>query len=129
MVKYIIFILVFSYSNLVAKSSTNKYRLLGIDTVDNKKVERNIKYKYTKNIDIKEPKSLKKSDISPIEEILKYAKFKKISNKKSLCGICMGYKVSKRVKLSVDILAEINRDDNSISIEDKKANIRVAMSL
>jgi len=43
--------------------------------------------------------------------------------------ICMGYKVSKRVKLSVDILAEINRDDNSISIEDKKANIRVAMSL
>ncbi len=41
----------------------------------------------------------------------------------------MGYKVSKRVKLSVDILAEINRDDNSISIEDKKANIRVAMSL
>ncbi len=51
MVKYIIFILVFSYSNLVAKSSTNKYRLLGIDTVDNKKVERNIninilKYRY-----------------------------------------------------------------------------------
>ncbi len=46
-------------------------------------------------------------------------KFKNIKQKKFI-GISDGYKVSKRVKLSVDILAEINRDDNSISIEDKK---------
>jgi hypothetical protein len=41
----------------------------------------------------------------------------------------MDYKISKKIQISVDILAQIEREDNSIKIEDKKANIKVAMYL
>jgi len=134
MAKYIAILLIVTLFSLEASTNYSKYTLLGIDLSQkhkNKPKESKKKglYVETNSIDIKikSPKRVIKN--SSISKIFQYTKFKKISENKSLCGICMDYKISNRVKLSIDILAQINREDDTITIEDKKANIKVAMYL
>jgi len=131
MFRYIV-CMIFGCLSLFGNSSFNKYIFLGINgnkTDHSKRVIDKIdSLKLKSKITIQEPK-VKRDKRLPINKIFQYTKFKKLSDNKSLCGICMDYKISKRVQLSVDILAQINRGSNSITIEDGKANIKVAMSL
>ena len=125
----VILCLIFSCSTLFANFN-NKYIFLGINANHSTKIKKiKKKFKISSNkIDIKKPK-IKRENSFSLGKIFQYTKFKKLSENKSLCGICMDYKISERVQVSVDILAQIDRDSNSITIEDRKANVKVAMSL
>ena len=130
MLKYILLIILILNSNLLA-TTLHKYRLIGITPSNKAKhipEEKKAISTIKSQIDINRPKKVAIPN-SSVKKIFQYTKFKKISQNRSLCGICMDYKISKKIQISVDILAQIEREDNSIKIEDKKANIKVAMYL
>ncbi len=112
---YIAFIILIGFTSLFADSiESNKYHMLGIDggVYPKRAIAKLRPSKEGRGIDITEDiKRDRDNSTSTFKKILQYAKFKKISNSKSLCGICMNYKVSKDVQISVDILAEVNREE------------------
>ncbi len=119
----IIFIsLMFCCSSTIAN---NCYRTLGITTSKQSlilasDVERD-------NINIKIIN--KKSENSTISKLFKHTKIKKISENTTLYGLGVNYKVSNKVKLSLDILAKLNLKKSSSLIEDKTANVKIALAI
>ncbi len=120
---YIILIgLIFCCSSTIANScyktlgiTTSKYRLIAINTIQKKNIN-------IKTID-------KKDEPNPISKLLKHTKMKKISENTTLYGVGVNYKVSNKVKLSLDILAKLNLKDSSSLIEDKTANLKIALAI
>jgi hypothetical protein len=63
------------------------------------------------------------------QELLKYTKMQKISKDTTLYGVEVDYKVSKKVKVSLDILAKLNIKKPSRLIEEEQANLKIALSI
>jgi hypothetical protein len=103
------------------------YKFLGITTNKSKKTDIK-KIKITKkSIKLKISKKNKKNSIS---KLLKHTKVKKTLKDTTLYGIGTQYKLSKKVKLSIDILAEVDTNKGeSISIKEKSAEFKIALSL
>jgi hypothetical protein len=121
----IITILIFFSSATMAHECC--YKFLGIMADKSKKTEIK-KLKITKkSIKLKISKKNKKDSIS---KLLKHTKIKKTLKDTTLYGIGTQYKLSKKVKLSIDILAEVDtKEGESISIKEKSAEFKVALSL
>jgi hypothetical protein len=71
----------------------------------------------------------KKSTKNPISKILKHTKIKKLSEDTTLYGVGAEYKISKKVQLSLDILAEVDIKNSSLSVQEKTAQVKFALSI
>jgi len=124
--KHFIVIILLIFCSMTILSGNCCYRILGITTSKSKKIVKpNI---YQNRIKIKKLIS-KNSTTNPIFTLLKHTKVKKTSKDRTLYGIGLDYKVSKKVQLSLDILAEVDMHKRSKIIQEKTANIKVALSL
>ncbi|NOZ91323.1 MAG: hypothetical protein GXO60_08585 [Epsilonproteobacteria bacterium] len=115
--------LIFCSTNLIANEGC--YKILGINTSKSKKI---VKPKTQKN-SIKIKHISKNSTKSTISKLFKHTKIKKTSKDTTLYGVGANYKLSKKVKLSVDILAEVDMNRDAISIQEKTAEVKVALSI
>jgi len=112
--------LVLASNTLVANS--NIPELLGITANNNSKViiisETERKYA--------EPKKTT-SNNSHLKKLMKYTKIKRTPQKETAYGLKMGYKVSKNISISIDVLAQV--DIRNSKIKSKEANLQIALSL
>jgi hypothetical protein len=122
MKKNILFIigLALSSNALVANSTVNQ--VLGI-TAENQpkqvvvsKIEK--EYIAPKKSTIKNPN---------INRLMKYTKIKRTPQKETAYGLKIGYKISKNISVSVDVLAQV--DIRNSKIKSKEANLQFALSL
>jgi hypothetical protein len=122
MKKNILFIigLALSSNALVANSTVNQ--VLGI-TAENQpkqivvsKTEK--RYIAPKKSPIKNPN---------INKLMKYTKIKRTPQKETAYGLKIGYKISKNISVSVDVLAQV--DIQNSKIKSKEANLQFALSL
>jgi hypothetical protein len=122
MKKNILFIigLALSSNALVANSTVNQ--VLGITAKNQPKqvVVSKIEKEYIapKKSTIKNPN---------INRLMKYTKIKRTPQKETAYGLKIGYKISKNISVSVDILAQV--DIRNSKIKSKEANLQFALSL
>jgi len=122
---YIIMIMTLVFCSKATIADECCYKFLGITTNKSKKIEK-IKIE-KKDIKVKISKKREKKSIS---KLLKHTKVKKTHKNTTLYGIGTQYKFSKNIKLSVDILAEVDtKKGDTISIKEKSAQVKVALSL
>ncbi|NEW61698.1 hypothetical protein GSY74_10410, partial [Sulfurovum sp. bin170] len=116
------FIMIILFSNtLIANSDTHK--LLGITVktqTEQKVVVSDRKKRYA------EPKRAIYKN-AQMKRVLKYTKIKRTPQKETAYGLKMGYKISKNVSVSVDVLAEV--DIKNSRIKSKEANLQFAFSI
>lgn len=117
----LIYILLF-HTILVADDIYNR---LGISSTKNKISSTHD----IKKIDKIEKCKLKKIYKDGVSTFLKHLKSEKVSENKRHYGVGVDYKVSKKVQLSIDILAELDMKKPSRMIKEKQANIRLAIFL
>ncbi len=101
------------------------YRELGISAQKRTKILPISKVE-TKEI---KPCKLKKIYKSSLATLAKHLKSQKISEEKTRYGVGIDYKISKKIQLSIDILAELNIKKPSKMIKDNQTNIKLAISL
>lgn len=101
------------------------YRELGISI---SKKQPNLKLTTKKREICKECK-MKKIYKTTLSKLAKHIKSQKVSKDKTHYGLGVDYKVSKKVQLSIDILAELNVNKPSNMMKDNQANIKLAISL
>ena len=113
---------ILSHAGLIAGDI---YSELGI-SVQKKTDSSPIPKEKTKGI---KPCKLKKIYKTSLSTLAKHLKSQKVSEDKTHYGVGMDYKISKKVQLSIDILAELDIKKPSKIIKDNQANIRLAISL
>ncbi|MCK5855764.1 MAG: hypothetical protein KAG56_11130 [Sulfurovaceae bacterium] len=75
------------------------------------------------------PCKLKKKYKTSLSTLAKHLTSQKVSKDKTHYGVEVAYKVSKKMQLSIDILAELDIKKPSKMMKDNQANIRLAISL
>jgi len=110
------------------------HTLLVADDIYNRLGISSTKNKISSTHDIKKIDKIKKCKLKKIYKdgistLLKHLKSEKVSENKRHYGVGVDYKVSKKVQLSIDILAELDMKKPSRMIKEKQANIRLAIFL
>jgi len=122
MKKNILFILGLIVSTNTLEANSNINQILGITAnSDSKKIMiSEIERKYV---------APKKSPIrtSQIDKLIKYTKIKRTAQKETAYGLEVGYKISKNISVSIDVLAQV--DLQKSKIKSKEANLQFALSL
>ena len=124
MKKNIIFIIVLALSSNILLANNNISQLLGI-TVQ-KQIEEKIMI-LDANRSYAEPKKTISEDFQ-IDKLLKYTKIKRTPQKDTCYGLKMGYKISKNISISIDVMAQVDIESN-YKIKSKEANLYFALSL
>jgi len=123
MKKNLILMLIALFTHTIVANS-NIHQVLGISTSQQ-----------SKNEQLQLPKSTQKPihlekklpNDPTLSRLLEHAKVKKTPQKEICCGIKMDYKLSKKLSLSVDLMAQV--EEKSYKIKSKEANVHLAISL
>ena len=119
----IIFILVLlCQATLVADDI---YSQLGIST----KQKKTSLVNNLKRVDTIERCKLKKIYKKRLSMLLKHLKYQKVSENMTQYGLELEYEISKKIQLTIDVLADLDVKKPSRMIKDNQANIRLAISL
>jgi hypothetical protein len=124
MKKNILFIIVLALTSNTLLANSNISQLLGI-TSPKQREQKNVISDSNKNY--AEPKKTMSKDFK-IGKLLKYTKIKRRPQKNTCYGLKMGYRISKNISLSLDVLAEVDIKEN-YKIKSKEANLYFALSL
>ncbi len=124
--RYIIILILLIFYNISLSANECCYNFLGITANKSKKIVKIQNYKNSINIKKIVSKTKNKNSIS---KLLKHTKVKKISKNTTLYGVGTEYKLSKKVQLSLDILAKVDKNRDSITIQEKTAQVKIALSI
>lgn len=121
--KIVIFIITCIFSqNLIA---VDIHQALGISVGTKDKISIST-IKKSKNFT--KPQEISRNN-DQIKKLLDHTKVKISPDQKTSCGLKVGYKLSKKVSLSFDVMAMVDMTGNSSIIKSKEANIEFAFSI
>ena len=125
MKKSTLFLTVLTLSTNTLIANNNIHKILGItpktDIIEKKIVVPKSRNRYS------EPKKIISTN-SQIDKLMRYTKVKKKAKDETSYGVKMGYKISKNISISLDVMAQVDIE-KSYKIVSKEANLQFALSL